>query len=78
MTGTRSEHLSAARKLIRSMPSAPDPRSRASEIVRELARVEGSSPDERVALSEMKAWLGERPAVGQLKPRCEALLARFR
>ena len=77
MAGTRSEHVGAARKLLRMMSSAPDPRARALEIFRELDRVEDLSTAEHAALCEMRTWLGERPAAGQLKARCEALVTRF-
>lgn len=77
MNRTRSEHVGAARKLLRTMSSAPDPRARASEIFRELDRVEDPSTAEHAALSEMRAWLGERPTTGQLKARCETLVKHF-
>ena len=31
----------------------------------------------RDKIVELGAWLGERPSLGELKPRCEALLAKL-
>jgi hypothetical protein len=78
MGGSRNEHVGAARKLLRTLSSAPNPRVRASEIVRELARIEGLSSAEQTALAEMRTWLAQLPNVGLLKGHCDALVARFR
>ncbi len=75
--GSRSEHIANARKLTRTFASAPDQRRRALDIVQELARVPGLSSGERTALLNIQTWISERPPPGQLKARCEALIAGF-
>lgn len=77
MSLSRDEALSAAKKLLRTFDSAPDPQNRARQIYSELNHAEGVSKAERDAIDAFGAWLGQRPRVAELKPRCQGLLARF-
>lgn len=78
MIGSRTECVANARKLLRTFASAPDQHRRAHEIVHELARIQGLAPTERAEITALGTWLAEKPSSGQLKARCEALLARFK
>ena len=78
MIGSRMECVAKARKLVRTFSSAPDSHRRAHEILHELARIQGLGPAERSEIAAFGAWLAEKPSSGQLKARCEAVLARFK
>jgi hypothetical protein len=78
MTVSRGEALAAARKLLRTFGSAPEPRQRARAIHSELGHAEGLTPSERGEIEALGAWLLERPPISELKPRCERLLAKLR
>lgn len=78
VSGTRSEGVASARRLLRTFASAPDARRRAHEIFQALARIDGLTQAERAAVAELGAWLAQKPSSTQLKPRCETLLAAFR
>ncbi len=72
---TRDECLSTARKLLRTFGSAPDARRRAQEIFQALSRCSALSIAERGEVQTFGQWLAGKPSTGELKPRCESLLA---
>jgi hypothetical protein len=69
--------LAAARRLLRTFASAPDPRRQARMIYSELASGEGWTRAQRREIDALGVWLGDDPAIGDLKPRCAGLLARL-
>lgn len=73
---SQTEALAAAKKLVRTFASAPDPRRQARAVYSELARLSWSRrrQDEVDALG---AWLLELPPVADLRQRCEQVLARL-
>lgn len=77
MTSSRTEGLANARKLLRTFASAPDMRRRAQDFHQALARISDLTTAERTDVAALADWLREHPAMGQMKSRCEALLARF-
>jgi hypothetical protein len=77
MATNRSEALTGARKLCRTMASAPLPQARARELFQVLIRARGWSSAEEAAIAELGAWLDTRPAPSALKDRCEKLLGRL-
>jgi hypothetical protein len=77
MTTSRTEALATARKLCRTLMSAPSPQARARELFHLLSRAQGWKAPEALAIAEFGAWLEERPAPGGLKGRCEQLLSQL-
>lgn len=78
MTTDGHQHaLAEARKLVRTLASAPDPKRRAQAVLSELRHGGGWSPDARRDIEATDAWLRERPAVESLEPRLRALLTRL-
>jgi hypothetical protein len=75
--GSRQQALAEARKLVRTLASAPDPKRRAQAVLSELRHSGGWSPEARSAIEAADAWLRERPAVEAIGPRLRALLARL-
>lgn len=75
MTTLKIEALTHARKLCRSLGSAPDPRQRVREIISALLHGEGWSASEQRAILEFTHWVDTKPSASLLKPKCEALLA---
>jgi hypothetical protein len=75
---SRGEVLAAARKLLRTFASAPEPRRQAQSIYSELAHGDGWTPGEREAIDALGAWLHGLPQLGELKLRCEQLLTALR
>lgn len=78
MAVSRAEALLAARKLLRTFPSAPDPKQRARAICAELMSVQDWTSAQRAAIERLSAWLQDYPSPGELRPRCEQLLAGLR
>ncbi|HEY2660668.1 MAG TPA: hypothetical protein VGI79_13165 [Caulobacteraceae bacterium] len=78
MSLSRGEALTAAKKLLRTFDSAPDPQGRARQIYSELCRAEGMTNGEHNAVEAFGAWLDERPRPSELKPRCQGLLLRLK
>lgn len=74
---SRAEGLSAARRLLRGFAGAPDPRRQAQQFYSALTHAEGWSKAEEGLILELGAWLQSRPALGELKARCEALAKRL-
>ncbi|HWU14736.1 MAG TPA: hypothetical protein VN157_12085 [Caulobacter sp.] len=74
---TRTEGLSTARRLLRRYASAPDPRRQIQQIFGALSHAEGWAPGQEELILAFGAWLQGHPALGELKPRAEALLAKL-
>lgn len=74
MTMLKVEALAHARKLCRSLKSAPDPYARVREIISALLHGEGWTPAEQIQIRDFTAWVDSRPPGGTLKERCDALL----
>ena len=77
MTVSRREALAAARKLLRTFASAPEPHRQARSIYSQLSHAEGLTTAEREQVETFGAWLQERPRISELKPTCERLLAKL-
>lgn len=75
MIVSRPEALVSARKLCRTLMSAPVPQVRAQAIFAELARAKGWDPAHQALIAAFGAWLASRPPPSVLKSKCEALLA---
>lgn len=75
MTIHRSEALVQARKVCRTIASAPLPQARAREFFQILVRAEGWTAAQQRNIVELGGWLETRPAPGALRQRCEQLLA---
>jgi len=76
MSFTRGEALAAARKLLRTFASAPEPRRQARAIHSELAHAAGWSAAEKAQIDALGAWLQTHPSVSELRSRCEGVLAK--
>jgi len=74
MGAGRGEALSMARKLVRTLDSAPDPRQQAQAAISTLLRESVWAPAEQKELLDLAAWLAQRPAPMALKPRLRAML----
>lgn len=74
MSAGCGDALSAARKLVRTLDSAPDPRQQAQSAISTLLREAGWAPAEEKELLDRPAWLAQRPAPIALKPRFGAVL----
>jgi hypothetical protein len=75
MSISRGEVLASARRLLRTFASAPDPKRQARSIYSELAHGTGWSAAEKARIDALGAWLQGAPALGELRPRCEQILA---
>ncbi len=75
MTVSRPEALASARKLCRTLMSAPVPHVRAQTIFAELVRAKGWPSAHQTLITAFGEWLASRPPPSALKARCEALLA---
>ncbi len=74
---TRVEGLTTARRLLRGYASAPDPRRQIQQLYGALVHAEGWSASSEALILAFGAWLQGHPALGELKPRAEALLAKL-
>jgi len=77
MDAMKTEALLTARRLVRTLDSAPNPMQQARAAVAALVRAEGWRPPEEQAILEVAEWLSRRPPLVALKPRCLALLKRL-
>lgn len=66
-----------ARRLLRGYASAPDPRRHVQQIYSALVHAEGWASGQEALILAFGAWLQEHPSLGELKPRCEALLGKL-
>ena len=78
MSVSRVEALAAARKLFRTLASAPDPRQRARAICAELVRASDWTDTQRAAIDELVVWLQAYPPSAELRARCDRLLTSLR
>jgi hypothetical protein len=74
MSDGREQALTDARKLVRTLGSAPDARARARAVVSELRRADVWSAAELRKVDAVDAWLRTSPPVTDLQPRLRALL----
>jgi hypothetical protein len=74
MQGERAEALAAARKLIRTLDSAPDPLRQARAAIAGLLRSGPWSPAAERQILDLAAWLAARPPPTALRARCQAVL----
>ena len=77
MSVSRDSALAASRKLLRTFASAPDSRRHARMIYSELAGAEGWTATEQKEVDALGAWLQGLPSIGDLKPRCAAVVAKL-
>jgi hypothetical protein len=75
---SRSHVLAAARKLLRTFASAPDPRRQAQSIYSELAHADSWTQREGEVIAALGAWLQSLPRVDELRPRCEQVLTTLK
>ncbi len=75
MPSCRQDATAAARKLLRTLASAPEPRKRAREIYLELAGARDWSASERDEIQMFGDWLQSYPATDQLRLGCEKIIA---
>jgi hypothetical protein len=74
---TRAEALVTARRLLRGYASAPDPRRQIQNVYSAMVHGEGWAARDEAEILAFGAWLQGHPCLGELKPRCEALLAKL-
>ena len=74
MTTSCSEALATAKKLCRTLASAPLPQARAQSIFSELTRANGWAPGHRQKIAAFGLWLASRPPPSALKSKCDELL----
>ena len=74
MSASPSQAIAVAKRLRRTLASAPDPRLQARAIYSELAAAEGWSPQEQQAIDRFGVWLNDRPQVDALRARCDHVL----
>jgi hypothetical protein len=67
----------AARRLARTLASAPDPRRQAFKVLDELARASGWGGSEQAAIAEFGLWLAGGPQHAHLKPAVDRLLEKL-
>jgi hypothetical protein len=71
---SRAEALVTARRLMRGFSSAPDPRRQIQQLHNALIHGQDWAPEQEALILAFGAWLRDRPSLGELKPRCDALL----
>ena len=74
MALNREEAISAARKLLRTFASSPEPRRQARAIQSTLAGADGWSLAEQDSINALGVWLAEMPTEVALRPRCDDVL----
>ena len=74
---TRQEAIASARRLVRGFASAPEPRRHAQQVYGALVHAEGWSSAQEALILEFGAWMRSHPNLGELKPRCEAILGKL-
>lgn len=77
MDTTTAEALTTARRLIRTLDSAPDALKQAQSAVAALQRATGWTAQQAQEILEMSEWLATRPAPAALKLRCQQVLKRL-
>lgn len=71
---SQGEALAQARKLVRTLGSAPNPQQQAQTAVTALMRSGPWSPAAERQILDLAAWLATRPPPTAIKPRCQAVL----
>ncbi|HWU13397.1 MAG TPA: hypothetical protein VN157_05230 [Caulobacter sp.] len=74
---TRQEAIASARRLVRGFAGAPDPRRHAQQIYGVFVHAEGWSPAQEALILDFGVWMQGHPNLGELKPRCEAILVKL-
>jgi len=74
---SKSELVIAARKLVRTFASAPDPRRQARLIHATLKASQAWPVRLQERLDQFGAWLDSHPPVGELRARSSDLVAQF-
>lgn len=74
----RVEALLSAKRLLRGLSAAPDPRRAALGVFAELVKAEGWTAPEQGAIADLGLWLQGRPALTELKPRLAKVLSCLR
>lgn len=74
---THAEGLTTARRLLRGHASAPEPRRQIQQLYSALVHAEGWTKAQEQQILTFGAWLQDHPALGELKPKAEALLQKL-
>jgi hypothetical protein len=74
MDAAQAEAAAAARKLVRTLDSAPDPQRQAKAAVAALLRAGGWQPGTQQKLQALADWLAARPPPQTLKVRLQQVL----
>lgn len=77
MSGSRHEAITAAKRLLRTLASAPDPRGRARAFHAELAASDNWTIAELEMIGGLGDWLHGNPPLEALRGRCGELLAKL-
>lgn len=74
MARSKTEALREARKLVRTLDSAPEPLQQAQSAVATLMRSGAWPPAAERQILDLAAWLAARPPRAAIKSRCQAVL----
>lgn len=74
MNLTRAEALVTARKLVRTLDSAPDPQRQAQAAIAALLKTDPWPPAAERQIRDLADWLAGRPSPTALKARCQTVL----
>jgi hypothetical protein len=77
MSESRHQALAEARKRVRTLGSAPDPRAQAQAVLSALRPGDGWSSAARAEIAATDAWLKAGPSPSMMEPRLRALLAKL-
>lgn len=77
MSGKRHEAITAAKRLLRTLASAPDPRRRARSLHAELAAAADWTTADREMIASLGVWLQDNPPLDALRARCGDVLAKL-
>lgn len=74
MTASRQEAIMTAKRLRRTLRSAPVPHRQARALHTALAAADGWSAAERQEIDNFAEWLDERPSDAALRAKCDEIL----
>lgn len=77
MSGSRQEAITSAKRLLRTLSSAPDRRRRARSLHAELAAVADWTTTDRETIAALGVWLHDNPPLDALRARCGDVLAKL-
>ncbi len=77
MSGSRHESITAAKRLLRTLASAPDPRRRARALHAELATANDWTSADLEIIAALGIWLHDNPPLDALRARCGDVLAKL-